>query len=320
MSTDGVTGQQAVLNDYAPFGEGLTNGTNGRDARWGSWGPGLHFTGKEQEGAEGDYMDYFGARYYSGGQGRFSSPDQVGNFVADRRNPQSWHLYSYVWNNPLALIDPSGLCSQSAAGYFDDNKHGKILFDGPCSAGQIGGTAAQQVDVNAQQGSLWALLLAPQIPRYVPYDKPLDERGQIVVRELGKRIDAYPTICGGGFYFYAGRELEAGPVSGFAGVITEFDSRTGASKGALFEGGVGEGIVGGVGYIGSTTGGQAQATGLAYLGLGVKSNLLSGSVGGVGFGSEGKIGGVGIFGEGFLTGRGGGFGAYTSISSIGGCR
>jgi hypothetical protein len=40
--------------------------------------------------------------------GRFSSPDPLGNFVADVGNPQSWNLYSYVWNNPLVNVDPTG--------------------------------------------------------------------------------------------------------------------------------------------------------------------------------------------------------------------
>jgi RHS repeat-associated protein len=107
MLADGLTGQQAVLYDYAPFGEALTNGLNGRDARWGSAGPGLHFTGKEQEGAEGDYQHFFGARYYAGGQGRFTSPDEPFN-DQDRANPQSWNLYGYVRNNPLRFTDPTG--------------------------------------------------------------------------------------------------------------------------------------------------------------------------------------------------------------------
>ena len=75
MVTDGVSGQQSLLYDYLPFGEELTNGVDGRDARWGVAGAGLHFTGKEQEGYEGDYQSYFGARYFSAAQGRFTTAD-----------------------------------------------------------------------------------------------------------------------------------------------------------------------------------------------------------------------------------------------------
>jgi RHS repeat-associated protein len=54
-------------------------------------------------------LDYFGARYFSGAQGRWTSPDPVevsGRHIA---NPQKWNKYVYVQNNPLTSIDPDGL-------------------------------------------------------------------------------------------------------------------------------------------------------------------------------------------------------------------
>jgi RHS repeat-associated protein len=105
MLTD-ASGTQKALYGYAPFGEELTT-QNGRDARWGGPGSGLHFTGMEQEGYEGDYLHYFGARYYSGGLGRFMSAD--GPLVdQDESDPQSWNLYTYARNNPLRFVDPTG--------------------------------------------------------------------------------------------------------------------------------------------------------------------------------------------------------------------
>ena len=52
-------------------------------------------------------LDYFGARYYSAAQGRFTSADKP---FADQHmeNPQSWNLYAYVRNNPLTYVDPDG--------------------------------------------------------------------------------------------------------------------------------------------------------------------------------------------------------------------
>jgi len=52
-------------------------------------------------------LDYFLARYYSSTQGRFTSPDDFLNdtYVHD---PASWNLYTYVRNNPLKLVDPTG--------------------------------------------------------------------------------------------------------------------------------------------------------------------------------------------------------------------
>jgi RHS repeat-associated protein len=53
-------------------------------------------------------LDYFGARYFSGAQGRFTSPDPT--FTTEERigDPQQWNLYSYTRNNPLKYIDPDG--------------------------------------------------------------------------------------------------------------------------------------------------------------------------------------------------------------------
>ena len=45
--------------------------------------------------AMGNGLGYFGARYFSGAQGRFTSPDKplIGQDAAD---PQSWNLYTYL--------------------------------------------------------------------------------------------------------------------------------------------------------------------------------------------------------------------------------
>ena len=59
-------------------------------------------------------LDFFGARYFSGAQGRFTSPDWSAKPqpipYADLKDPQTLNLYSYVRNNPLAKADPDGHC------------------------------------------------------------------------------------------------------------------------------------------------------------------------------------------------------------------
>jgi uncharacterized protein RhaS with RHS repeats len=52
-------------------------------------------------------LDYFGFRYYSRPQGRWTSPDDI---FADQHpeDPQSWNLYAYVRNNPIKNTDPNG--------------------------------------------------------------------------------------------------------------------------------------------------------------------------------------------------------------------
>jgi len=51
----------------------------------------------------------------SAAQGRFTSADPLGDFVANAADPQSWNMYAYARNNPLAFVDPTGTdyCSWS---------------------------------------------------------------------------------------------------------------------------------------------------------------------------------------------------------------
>lgn len=62
------------------------------------------FSGKERDAESG--LDYFGARYFSAAQGRFTSPDTAG---PDLTNPQTLNKYRYALNNPLRYVDRNGL-------------------------------------------------------------------------------------------------------------------------------------------------------------------------------------------------------------------
>jgi RHS repeat-associated protein len=68
------------------------------------------FTGKERDAETG--LDYFGARYYASGLGRWMIPDWAAKPTdvpyANFGNPQSLNLYSYVKNNPTTTGDPDG--------------------------------------------------------------------------------------------------------------------------------------------------------------------------------------------------------------------
>jgi len=89
---------RAVLYDgaYGPFGEAY--------AQTGTADP--SFTGMNQDTASNIYD--FPAREY-GTQGRWPSPDPAGIGAAHWGDPQTWNRYAYVRNNPLALVDPTGM-------------------------------------------------------------------------------------------------------------------------------------------------------------------------------------------------------------------
>jgi len=96
--------------DYLPYGEEIAAGIGGRSALWGGCsGVRQKFTGKERGDAGSENsLDYFGARYFSGAQGRFTSPDPF-MASANLADPQTWNRYAYGRNNPLRYNDPLGL-------------------------------------------------------------------------------------------------------------------------------------------------------------------------------------------------------------------
>ncbi len=65
------------------------------------------YTGQRQESALGglDGLYFYGARWYDPSLGRFISADTI---VPSPGNPQALNRYSYVNNNPLKYVDPSG--------------------------------------------------------------------------------------------------------------------------------------------------------------------------------------------------------------------
>src|SRR5260370_11847431 len=97
-------------HDYQPFGTELGAGVGGRSPAMGFSGSGDNnrkkFTLYERDMETG--LDFAQARYYSNTQGRFTSVDPLQASVHPI-NPQSWNRYSYVLNNPLRLVDPSGM-------------------------------------------------------------------------------------------------------------------------------------------------------------------------------------------------------------------
>ncbi len=65
----------------------------------------IGYTGGSHEDLDKSGLTHMGGRVYDHMTGRFLSADP---FVQSPLNPQSYNRYSYVWNNPINMTDPSG--------------------------------------------------------------------------------------------------------------------------------------------------------------------------------------------------------------------
>ena len=99
-----ATGAIKADSDYYPWGGELQFVANDSNH--------YKFTGKERDNETG--LDYFGARYYSNGLGRFLTPDWAAKATAvpyaEFSDPQSLNLYAYVRNIPTTRFDVDGHC------------------------------------------------------------------------------------------------------------------------------------------------------------------------------------------------------------------
>jgi RHS repeat-associated protein len=97
------TGAVVGEDRFYPFGETrFTTGTMQTDKL---------FTCQREITGLGIY--YYGARFYSPKLGRFISADSI---VPGFANPQNLNRYSYVLNNPLSYIDPTGHMGEGTSG------------------------------------------------------------------------------------------------------------------------------------------------------------------------------------------------------------
>jgi RHS repeat-associated protein len=121
--------------DYNPYGQVIAGGTNDPYV----------YTGLEHDSESN--LEHAQFRQYSSTLGRWISPDPY-NGSMDLANPQSFNRYSYVGNNPMRLVDLSGLddcdpATMDPATYFDCRNgglgglmagggNGSSGNDGPC--------------------------------------------------------------------------------------------------------------------------------------------------------------------------------------------
>jgi len=91
-----ASGAVVTTMKYWPFGMTRSGSTTVTDKL---------YTGQQQE--PGDPLDlyHYGARVYSSLMGRFMSVDPIAS-----GGPQMLNPYSYVGNNPMRYVDPTGMC------------------------------------------------------------------------------------------------------------------------------------------------------------------------------------------------------------------
>jgi RHS repeat-associated protein len=115
-----TAGAVLTRHDYLPFGDQISSSLGGRSGIAGYvTGSTIRqkFTGKERD--QESSLDYFGARYFSSPQARFTNADPK-TIPSAFGNPQAWNKYAYSLNNPLRYTDPDGRSPQEGAGSIQD--------------------------------------------------------------------------------------------------------------------------------------------------------------------------------------------------------
>jgi RHS repeat-associated protein len=152
---------------YAPFGEVRI----GEPSDLTDFG----FTGQRRDDSTGGLM-YYGARYYLPSLRRFISADTI---VPGAGNPQNLNRYSYVLNNPVNLIDPTGHrppTDEEDQWWGMDGNH-----SGGGGSGSSGGNAAQGIG-NATGGDY-------QDPRWTAHNEDRGEASAEPQDQLWPYID-----------------------------------------------------------------------------------------------------------------------------------
>ncbi|GBF75741.1 hypothetical protein PA598K_04169 [Paenibacillus sp. 598K] len=183
----------------------------------------------------GEYWDkttqlqYLRARWYDPGIGRFISKDTYEGILS---NPLSLNFYTYVYNNPLINIDPSGnycvaqngnwatpgSCSSTNSIYLGDDKNfsGRPIIDNGIIVGKIG----EQIPLVFSKGNYWSLYpddysyirwLAGDNDYYYGLDREIQERlrQRLLSNYMGQQIaQGFPDFIDGVLW---GASLVRGP-------------------------------------------------------------------------------------------------------------
>jgi len=196
-------------SDYYPWGGELQFVNNDSNH--------YKFTGKERDTESG--LDYFGARYYSNGLGRFITPDWAAKATAvpyvEFADPQSLNLYSYVRNVPTARYDADGHCA-------DHYKDGSCKVNVDPKTGKQGVQAGKQLEgvLNKYDKAVNGLNDKAKLDIK-------DSKGKVIGSMTGKEVKA---VWNGTSFTVTNKSFNNGGAGGGTGGTGNGDSFSGHSE------------------------------------------------------------------------------------------
>jgi RHS repeat-associated protein len=200
--TDGA-GNVVGTMDHLPFGEEIG----------GSGEKGKHkFTTYERDGTG---FDYAMNRHYLSAQGRFAQSDPLGIGAASLENPQSLNLYSYVQNNPVNFVDPTGLL----IAFCDARVIGQTFIEGigdapvyliTCEIYGGGGGGGPIMPIEPPVGGGGVIVEPPPAPDCAKMLADLIVKAGKLVKEFGK-YDPVADGKGGHTYYVKGQQRTTKP-------------------------------------------------------------------------------------------------------------
>jgi RHS repeat-associated protein len=234
-----ASGAVTERHDYVPFGYELSGGWRTAALGYGPETVRQQFTGKERDAETG--LDYFGARYFSGAQGRFTSADPKVISGQKLSDPQQWNMYSYTRNNPLQFVDPDGKELRLAQGA-DASKLIPVLahaytkaefrtkFDALAASKNVHLVNNVGIKQDPAKENLGIVEEGHNLPKPADPSQPISNTNLVNTIELDNTFVLGPHVTPEGQDFVVGHEFDHGVKidSDPAGQIAQHNDPTGA--------------------------------------------------------------------------------------------
>jgi RHS repeat-associated protein len=217
-------------------------------------------------------LNHMNGRIQDSTVGRFISADPFGVVPT---NTQSFNRYSYVFNNPVSFVDPSGFVVSVCIEYENDDgdKESDCIASDPPPPRD-----AAPVTVTIDTPSLTLPPVGLPEPRVPKVQAPDTAQSPTPYKNprcafTGGCIPPSDPLCLGSFAF-AGIELDGAEVNGFGGAVVD-STVSGLDVGSLSELGLGgEGPVGGVAV--TTSARTGVTSNFGFFGGGISAGPLAG--------------------------------------------